>query len=162
MKSYGVNWFLVWVGFMGLFCPLYVWLDAILFFHWNSAAHYRTPAAAQAFCLACVWTFLYYLIYSGALADPAKLERLRQSLQKSQAARRRRYRWLITWAAIFAVIAVISLICKEVFHQPSWQYLVGYSLILPSTSLFSVWLLDKSAEKGQLAQMLKRDDETTS
>ena len=30
MKTYGVNRFLVWVGLLILFCPVYLWAEAFL------------------------------------------------------------------------------------------------------------------------------------
>ena len=51
MKTYGVNWFLVWVGLLVFMAPLYAWLDLFLFSHWHSPPDSRGSAVAQAFCL---------------------------------------------------------------------------------------------------------------
>jgi hypothetical protein len=48
-----------------------------------------------------------------------------------------------------------ALVCKAIFGWPSWLHVVGYSLLLPCSFLVCCWLINKAAEKGQLAQRLK-------
>jgi hypothetical protein len=158
MKTYGVNWFLVWMSWLIFMGPLFAWAGLFLFSHWHSLPNSREFALAQALGQSFCWTIFYYFIYEKTLSDPKAVERVRQSLQKSEGARRRRYRWLITWVVVFAVVAVLSVTCKVIFNQPSWLYVVGYSLLVPCSCLACFWLMDKATEKGQLAQRLKESD----
>lgn len=159
MKTYGVNWFLVWLGFLVFSCPLYAWIDLFLFSPWHSPPDSHEMALAQAFCQPFCWTLVFYAGYGKTLTDPKALERIRQSLQRSRAARHRRYRWLIVWAIVFVLVGITSTISRLIFAGPSWLHVVGYSLLVPSSCLVCFWLMDKATEKGQLAQRLKADEE---
>lgn len=162
MKTYGVNWFLVWVGLLALFCPVSVWTEQVLLLSLWHTTHLHTPVLAQAFGLACCWTFLYYSIYGKILADPKAVERARQSFQRGEAARHRRHRchrWPIMWATLFAVVGTTLTICRLIFERPSWSHVAGYSLFLPCSCLAAMWLMDIAAEKGQMAQLLRASPE---
>ena len=154
MKSYGVNWFLVWLGLLVFLGPLFVWVDLFLFSHWHSPPDSHEMAVAQAFCQPFCWTFLYYLTYERTLSDPQAFDRLRQHLQRGKNARRR-HRWPVAWATAFVLIGTTSTISRLIFDRPSWLYMVAYSLLVPCGCLVCFWLLNKATEKGQLAQRLK-------
>lgn len=154
MKTYGVNRFLVWVGLLILFCPVYLWAENVLLLPWPHMAPLMPPAMAQAFGLASCWTFLYYFIYGKILADPRAVERARQSLQQSKSHSHSRYRWPIMWVTIFAVVGTASMVSRLIFGSPSWLHVAGYSLLLPCSCLAAMRLIDMAARKGQLAQLL--------
>ena len=159
MKTYGVNWFLVWVAQLVFMGPLCAWLDLFLFSHWHSAPATHEVAVSQAFGQPICWTFLFYTGYVKNLSDPKAVERLRQSHQRGNAAWRRRYRWPIMLATVFAVIGTASTVCRLIFGQPSWLHILDYSLLLPCSCLVSLWLIEKATEKGEMAQLLKRGSE---
>jgi hypothetical protein len=155
MKSYGVNWFFVWVGLLVFMGPLYAWTAEVLPIFTSYTHHSISLAFSQAFAMACGFTYIYYFAYSNTIADPAKLEALRQKLEKSKSHRNRPFRWLLSWVGVFAVVVSISVICRLVFHQLSWLHLVVYSFMLPCTSLFCLWLRDRATKRGRLEQLLK-------
>ena len=159
MKTYGVNWFLVWMGLLVFMIPLYAWLDLFLFSHWHSPSDSHALAMSQGFGQPLCWTFLFYYIHGKTLSDPKAIERLRQSLQRSKGRRGRRYRWPIMWVTLFAVVGTASTVCRLIFGSPSWLHVAGYSLLLPCSSLAAMWLIDTAARKGQLAQLLKGGEE---
>ncbi len=158
MKTYGVNWFLVWVALLVYCLPVCGWLRELIYFHSDHSIHSHSAAwvtvSMQALFMSSALTFAWHFTYGRALADAKTVERRRQTLQRSQAFWNR-YRWPIWWTIVLAVVASFTLTCKVVFGWPSWLHVVGYSLLLPCTCLASFWLLDKSASKGQLAQLLK-------
>jgi hypothetical protein len=159
MKSYGVNWFLVWISWLIFLGPLFAWVDLFLFSHWHSLHESHELAVAQAFGQPFCWTFFFYFIYEKTLSDPKAIERVRQSLQRSKAARHRRYRWLLTWAVVFALVGIASTIIRLIFGKPSWLYVVIYSLLVPCSCLACFWMIDKATRKGQLEQILKESAE---
>ena len=157
MKAYGVNWFLVWVGLLVLFCPIYLWAENVLLLPWpHIAVHSQPPLLAQALGQSICWTGFYYFVLGKTLSDPKATERLRQSLQRSRAARHRRYRWLLAWVVVFALVGITSTLSRSIFGHPSWLHVAAYSLLVPCSCLASVWLIDTAAKKGQLAQLISR------
>ena len=159
MRSYGVNWFLVWLGLLLMFWPLYAWLKELIPF-FDSSSHSATPTYGQAFAQAFGFTFVYYFGYSTTIAHPKALEKLRQDRAKKQNAPKRRQRWWFAWGILFAIILSASLISQLVFHHFSWLHLCIYSLLLPCSSLGCLWLTNKAVEKGQLERLLKNVDLT--
>ncbi len=156
MKTYGVNWFLVWMGLLILFCPIYLWAENVLLLPWpHFVARSQPPILVQALGQSICWSIFYYYIYGKTLADPKAVERVRQSFQRSAAARYRRHRWVLTWAVIFALTGITSAISRLIFGLPSWLQVVGYSLFVPCSCLAAVWLIDEAAKRGQLAQLMK-------
>ncbi len=154
MKTYGVNWFLVWISWLIFMGPLFAWVGLFLFSHWHSPSNSREFALAQALGQSFCWTVFCYFIYEKTLADPKAIERVRQSLRRSKAARRRRYRRPLTWAVVFALVGTTSTISRLIFDRPSWLHVMAYSLFVPCSCLACFWLMDKATEKGQLAQRL--------
>ena len=160
MKTYGVNWFLVWVGLLILFCPIYLWAENVLLLPWpHLAAHSQPPILAQALGQSLCWTFIHYYIYGKTLADPNAIERVRKSLRRSKAAQHRRYRWLLAWVVVFAVVGITSSLSRLIFGHPAWLCVVGYSLLVPCGCLAALWLIDTATKKGQLVQLLKEGEE---
>lgn len=162
MKTYGVNWFLVWIALLAYCFPVCVWLRELIYFHSDRSIHSHSAAwvtvAMQTFFMSSALIFACYFDYSRTLADPKAVERRRQSQQRSQEFWNR-YRWPIWWAIVFAIVAAISVGCKAIFGWPSWLHVVGYGLLLPCICLASFWLMGKAAKKGQLAQLLKHSKE---
>jgi len=158
MKTYGVNWFLVWFGFLLFMGPLSAWLGLFLFSPWHLTPNSHEITFVQGFCQPFCWTGFLYFTYDKTLSDPKAIERLRHRIQQNRAARYRRYRWLITWVVVFAVVAILSVTCKVIFNQPSWLSVVSYSFLLPCSCLADRWLIDEVTRKGQLAQLLKVSD----
>ncbi len=158
MKTYGVNWFLVWFGLLVFMGPLSAWLDLFLFSHWPSPPNSHELAFLQGFGQPFIWTFLFYMGYEITLSDPKAVERVRQSFQRNEFARRRRYRWPLALAVVFALVGITSTISRLIFDRPSWLYVVGYSLLVPCSCLAAIWLIDTATKKGELAQLLKGEE----
>jgi hypothetical protein len=117
MKSYGVNWFLVWLGFLVLFLPVCAWLRELIYFHSDHSIHSHSAAwitvVMQAFFMSFGWTYIRYSYYFETLANLRAVERRRQGQQRSQTFWNR-YRWPVTWAVVFAIVAAISVVTLDV------------------------------------------------
>ena len=152
MKTYGVNWFLVWVGLLVLFCPIYLWAENVLLLPWpHVVAHSQPPILMQALGQSIGWFVFYHYIYGKTLAGPKAVERARQSLQRRKGRRGLRYRWPIMWATMFAIFGTASTVCRLIFDSPAWLHVAGYSLLVPCSCLGAMWLIDVAAKRGQLA-----------
>ena len=155
MKTYGVNWFLVWVGMLALFLPITFWVQELTQYNLGDLSHPRSAAWVstlfRALSFSLTWTCLYYYLHGKTLSDPKAVERARQSLQRSASARTRRYRWPI----MLAVVGIASTTCRLIFGWPSWLHVAGYSLLVPCGCLAATWLIDEAAKNGQLAQLMK-------
>lgn len=159
MKTYGVNWFLVWIGLLILFCPIYLWAENVLLLPWpHVVAHLQPPLLAQALGQSLCWTWIYYYVYGKALADPKVTERARQNYKRIVAARHRRFHWPVTWVTVIAIVAALSVTCKLIFGGASWLHVIGYSLLMPSSCFVGFWLVDKAADKGPLIQLLRKEE----
>jgi hypothetical protein len=156
MKSYGVNWWLVWVGLLVFMWPFAGWWDEVMPLHSPHPAGLRGHAFAIACSLASGWTCLYWYGCQKTLGTPEALEKLRAARR-----RRRERKWyspLIFWALVLAVVLGGSLISRAWVGRPAWSQVLLYTLLVPTAMQFGLWLQNRAYEKGDLARRLAEWD----
>jgi len=137
MKTYGVNWFLVWVGQMVWMCSTGAWLRELIYPH---------PGPATWVMVLTQASFMSALFTNFRYSD---------SSSRPKRGATRRLRWLIICATVSAIVAATSVAVKTILDRPSWLHVIGYSLLLPCCFAASGWLTNKVTNEWQKGRLLE-------